>query len=220
MSSTRHSSSCSRVARWCGGGSAAEEPEADSHRGLAALTRLGTEPYGGRDGTRTRPCIRSREHVRAGVSGVRPGDAGCAPGCIRGARRHRVPGGDGALRGRGTGVRWKLWRLCRRCAVLRPAARSRAGRLRRSRRCAASHGCHRPGTPPAVHRRVRLGDLRRHPGRGGGQAILPRRPRGDGAIRRGGGHEVHCPEVVGRGARWAAELVEAHNLERPMVPNP
>jgi C_GCAxxG_C_C family probable redox protein len=35
-----------------------------------------------------------------------------------------------------------------------------------------------------------------------------------------GGHEVHCPEVVGRGARWAAELVEAHNLERPMVPNP
>lgn len=27
-----------------------------------------------------------------------------------------------------------------------------------------------------------------------------------------GAHDVHCPEVVGTAARWAAEIVEAHGL--------
>ena len=27
-----------------------------------------------------------------------------------------------------------------------------------------------------------------------------------------GAHDVHCPEVVGRAARWAAEIVEEHGL--------
>jgi hypothetical protein len=27
-----------------------------------------------------------------------------------------------------------------------------------------------------------------------------------------GAHDVHCPGVVGRAARWAAEIVEAHGL--------
>ncbi|MBU1227676.1 MAG: C-GCAxxG-C-C family protein [Actinobacteria bacterium] len=27
-----------------------------------------------------------------------------------------------------------------------------------------------------------------------------------------GAHDVYCPEVVGRAARWAAEIVEAHGL--------